>query len=159
MLLLTSLVPKLPQERLHVVLVLVTEAVLGTKEVSEKARNAAYDLLVALGNKMAEGGTISQSLMGGADGAQDEGKTAEAEAGDDEDMRPAEDGTFASHGRGQMADSLCSVTANIEEYIKIVAAGMVGTTPHMISATITALSRLIFEFQGEYAATFNGLQS
>jgi ribosomal RNA-processing protein 12 len=42
------------------------------------------------------------------------------------------------------------VTANIEEYIKIVAAGMVGTTPHMISATITALSRLIFEFQGEF---------
>ena len=44
---------------------------------------------------------------------------------------------------------LLPVTASIEEYIKIVAAGMVGTTPHMISATITALSRLIFEFQGE----------
>lgn len=45
---------------------------------------------------------------------------------------------------------LLPVTASIEEYIKIVAAGMVGTTPHMISATITALSRLIFEFQGEW---------
>lgn len=44
-----------------------------------------------------------------------------------------------------------TVNANIEEYIKIVAAGMVGTTPHMISATITALSRLIFEFQGALA--------
>lgn len=157
MLLLTSLVPKLPQERLHVVLVLVTEAVLGTKEVSEKARNAAYDLLVALGNKMAEGGTISQSLMAGEDGAQDEGKAAEAEAGDDEDMRPAEDGTFASRDFGEFADPLSLVTANIEEYIKIVAAGMVGTTPHMISATITALSRLIFEFQGEYLHNAIGL--
>jgi ribosomal RNA-processing protein 12 len=157
MLLLTSLVPKLPQERLHVVLVLVTEAVLGTKEVSEKARNAAYDLLVALGNKMAEGGTISQSLMAGEDGAQDEGKAAEAEAGDDEDMRPAEDGTFASRDCGESADPFSLVTANIEEYIKIVAAGMVGTTPHMISATITALSRLIFEFQGEYLHNVIGL--
>lgn len=93
MLLLTALVPKLPQDRLHVVLVLVTEAVLGTKEVSEKARNAAYDLLVALGNKMAEGGTISQSLMAGAEDAQENGEK-EAAAGDDEDMRPAEDGMF-----------------------------------------------------------------
>lgn len=151
MLLLTSLVPKLPQERLHVVLVLVTEAVLGTKEVSEKARNAAYDLLVALGNKMAEGGTISQSLMSGAGAEAQEGEgKGEVEGGDDEVMRPAEDGMFPGNDCKPRSDPFyLSVTANIEEYIKIVAAGMVGTTPHMISATITALSRLIFEFQGE----------
>lgn len=94
MLLLTSLVPKLPKERLHVVLVLVTEAVLGTKEVSEKARNAAYDLLVALGNKMAEGGTISQSLMAGSNETQVPEDKAEGEdAGDDADMQPASDGS------------------------------------------------------------------
>jgi hypothetical protein len=94
MLLLTSLVPKLPQERLHVVLVLVTEAVLGTKEVSEKARNAAYDLLVALGNKMAEGGTISQSLMAGSNEVQTNEEKAEGEdAGDDAEMQPAADGS------------------------------------------------------------------
>jgi ribosomal RNA-processing protein 12 len=28
------------------------------------------------------------------------------------------------------------------------AAGLAGTTPHMISASITALSRLLFEFKG-----------
>lgn len=94
MLLLTSLVPKLPQDRLHVVLVLVTEAVLGTKEVSEKARNAAYDLLVALGNKMAEGGTISQSLMAGSNEAPaNDDKTEGDAAGDDADMQPAADGS------------------------------------------------------------------
>jgi hypothetical protein len=107
MLLLTSLVPKLPQERLHVVLVLVTEAVLGTKEVSEKARNAAYDLLVALGNKMAEGGTISQSLMSGVE-VQDGEAKAGVEGGDDEDMRPAEDGMLSVERRCHWTDShLC----------------------------------------------------
>jgi hypothetical protein len=97
MLLLTALVPKLPKERLHVVLVLVTEAVLGTKEVSEKARNAAYDLLVALGNKMAEGGTISQSLMDGADQPQTSGAKQDdaADAGDDAEMQPVADGRFS----------------------------------------------------------------
>jgi ribosomal RNA-processing protein 12 len=41
-----------------------------------------------------------------------------------------------------------SVEANVEEYITMVAAGLAGTTPHMISASINALSRLIFEFKG-----------
>lgn len=96
MLLLTALVPKLPKERLHVVLVLVTEAVLGTKEVSEKARNAAYELLVALGNKMAEGGTISQSLIGGADEPQTNGDKQEGDANaeDDAEMQPVADGAY-----------------------------------------------------------------
>jgi len=30
----------------------------------------------------------------------------------------------------------------------MVAGGLAGATPHMISATITAISRLIFEFEG-----------
>jgi len=30
----------------------------------------------------------------------------------------------------------------------MVAAGLTGTTPHMISASINALTRLIFEFKG-----------
>jgi ribosomal RNA-processing protein 12 len=40
------------------------------------------------------------------------------------------------------------VTANIEEYITMISAGLIGATPHMISATITAISRLLFEFKG-----------
>jgi ribosomal RNA-processing protein 12 len=41
------------------------------------------------------------------------------------------------------------VKANVEEYVTMVAAGLAGATPHMISATITALSRLTFEFRCE----------
>ncbi len=62
MLLLTALVPTLPNERLHLVPTLITEAVLGTKEVNEKARNAAFDLLIVMGTKMRQGGTISRKL-------------------------------------------------------------------------------------------------
>jgi len=39
------------------------------------------------------------------------------------------------------------VRASIEEYVTMVAAGLAGTTPHMISASITAISRILFEFK------------
>ena len=32
----------------------------------------------------------------------------------------------------------------------MMAGGLAGATPHMISATMTALSRLVFEFKGIY---------
>ncbi|CAM1510453.1 Fc.00g007880.m01.CDS01 [Cosmosporella sp. VM-42] len=38
-------------------------------------------------------------------------------------------------------------TANIEEYFTMVSAGLAGSTPHMISASITAISRLLYEFR------------
>lgn len=38
--------------------------------------------------------------------------------------------------------------ANINEYMTMVAGGLAGATPHMISATVTAISRLVFEFKG-----------
>jgi ribosomal RNA-processing protein 12 len=41
------------------------------------------------------------------------------------------------------------VEANVEEFITMVGAGLTGTTPHMISASISALTRLVFEFKGE----------
>lgn len=37
--------------------------------------------------------------------------------------------------------------ANIEEFFTMVSAGLAGSTPHMISASITALSRLLYEFR------------
>ncbi|PHH74742.1 hypothetical protein CDD80_2865 [Ophiocordyceps camponoti-rufipedis] len=36
--------------------------------------------------------------------------------------------------------------ASIEEFLTMVSAGLAGSTPHMISASITSLSRLLFEF-------------
>jgi hypothetical protein len=48
----------------------------------------------------------------------------------------------------------CLVAANIEEFMKMVAVGLAGASPHMISATVTAISRLIFEFKGKIKTRF-----
>lgn len=39
------------------------------------------------------------------------------------------------------------VSASIEEYFTMVSAGLAGSTPHMISASITALTRILYEFR------------
>lgn len=114
--LLSAVVDMIPRERLHLIPQLLTEAVLGTKEVNEKARDAGFDLLVVMGHKMAEGGEVKQSVPV------------------DEDSE-------------EMAEN--TVEANAEEYITMVAAGLTGSTPHMISASINALSRLLFEFRDD----------
>ena len=46
---------------------IIPEAVLGTKEPSEKARNVAFDLIVAMGKKMVEGGVVKRNLVDGMD--------------------------------------------------------------------------------------------
>ena len=51
----------LPKDHLHLVPELLSEAVLGTKEVNERARDAGFDLLVVMGRKMAKGGTVKQT--------------------------------------------------------------------------------------------------
>ena len=40
----------------------------------------------------------------------------------------------------------------------MVAAGLTGTTPHMISASINALSRLLFEYKGEPTSCYISLR-
>ncbi|KZV94990.1 hypothetical protein EXIGLDRAFT_611092 [Exidia glandulosa HHB12029] len=109
-----QLLPGLPSSSLHMITALIPEAVLGTKEPSEKSRSAAFDLLVAMGKKMSEGGVVRRDKVEGM------------EVDDD----------------GQREGS-------IEEYMTMVAAGLAGATPHMISASVTAISRLIFEFKDE----------
>ncbi|KAK4688051.1 ribosomal RNA-processing protein 12, partial [Tremellales sp. Uapishka_1] len=116
LLLLATLVNTLPKDRLHLIPELLSEAVLGTKEVNEKARDAGFELLVVMAKKMAQGGSVKQAAMV------------------DEDDKPMEEG---------------SVEANVEEYITMVAAGLTGDSPHMISASINAMSRLMFEFKDE----------
>ncbi|KAK4149423.1 NUC173 domain-containing protein [Chaetomidium leptoderma] len=37
--------------------------------------------------------------------------------------------------------------ASIEEYVTMVSAGLAGSTPHMISASITAITRVLYEFR------------
>ncbi|KAI0051816.1 NUC173-domain-containing protein [Auriscalpium vulgare] len=109
-----KLLPLIPSHALHIIPSLLPEAVLGTKEPSEKARSAAFELIVAMGHKMSEGGVVKRDLMDGMD--EDEEMAGEAKA-------------------------------SIEEYMTMIAAGLAGATPHMISATITAISRLVYEFR------------
>lgn len=78
-------------------LAVVPEAILCTKEVAERARSAAYSLLVEMGN------------------------AALRWAGNND-------------------------TGILEEYFKMVMAGFAGS-PHMISATLLALTRIMYEFK------------
>jgi ribosomal RNA-processing protein 12 len=96
----------LPSESLHLIANILPEAVLGTKETNEKAREAAYDLVVGMGQKMKQGGAV----------------------------------------RNEMIDR--DAEASIGEYFVMVYAGLAGSSQHMISGTITALSRLLYEFKG-----------
>ncbi|TDL26142.1 NUC173-domain-containing protein [Rickenella mellea] len=110
--LIKTLITHLSSTSLHVIPSLIPEAVLGTKEPSEKARTAAFELIVEMGNKMSQGGIVKRSKLNGMDD-----------------------------------DSPSEATASIEEYLTMVAGGLAGATPHMISATVTAISRLVFEFK------------
>jgi ribosomal RNA-processing protein 12 len=53
----------LPSTSLHLLPSLIPEAVLGTKEPSEKARLEAFDLIVTMGKKMKEGGVVKRNLL------------------------------------------------------------------------------------------------
>ncbi|KAL8674398.1 MAG: hypothetical protein Q9168_001190 [Polycauliona sp. 1 TL-2023] len=110
---LATTVEYLPYLDLHFIPAILSEAVIATKEVNEKARSAAFDLLVLMGRKMSEGGTIEQSKIPHMD--------AEAPM----------------------------VEASLEEFFTMVSAGLVGETPHMVSASITALTRILYEYHGQ----------
>ena len=55
-----------PSTELHIVPLALSEAIVNTKEVSEKSRAAVYDLLTAMGRCMRSGG----SVQNGRDGIQ-----------------------------------------------------------------------------------------
>jgi ribosomal RNA-processing protein 12 len=65
--LLSQLIPRVASESLHIIPSLIPEAVLGTKEPSEKARLAAFELIVAMGQKMSQGGIVKRSMVDGMD--------------------------------------------------------------------------------------------
>jgi hypothetical protein len=53
------------------------------------------------------------------------------------------------HRRSTQRDS-----SHVSEYFTMVRAGLAGTTPHMVSAAITSLSRLVFEFHKDQVPLF-----
>ncbi|KAG0310884.1 hypothetical protein BGZ99_010502 [Dissophora globulifera] len=55
-------------------------------------------------------------------------------------------GIISTDRVGDMEGAPQETQATIGEYFTMVTAGLAGTTPHMVSAAITSLSRLLFEF-------------
>jgi ribosomal RNA-processing protein 12 len=105
-----EIIPGLPKSDLHFIPSIISEVVISAKEVNEKARTAAFDLLVLMGEKMQEGGVVLNAKV------------------------------------PHMSADAPEVPASLEEYFTMVSAGLAGSTPHMISASITALTRLLYEF-------------
>ncbi|KAK3315254.1 NUC173 domain-containing protein [Apodospora peruviana] len=108
-----ALIPLIPKTSLHFIPAILSEVVISCKENNEKARTAAFDVLVLMGHTMAsaEGALIDNSKV----------------------PHMPKDAPMAS--------------ASIEEYITMVSAGLAGSTPHMISASITAITRVLYEFR------------
>ncbi|KNE58546.1 hypothetical protein AMAG_04112 [Allomyces macrogynus ATCC 38327] len=88
---------------------LLPEVIESTKEVNNKCRSLANELVIKLGEKMLE---------------------KENDDGDSDDAVMAGAG---DHG--------------IERYIKLIAAGLVATSPMFVSATILVLVRVVYEFK------------
>lgn len=59
------LLPHLPSTSLHLIPSLIPEAVLATKEPAERTRAVAFDLVVAMGRKMKDGGVVKRHRMDG----------------------------------------------------------------------------------------------
>ena len=110
---LTTIIDHLPSTDLHFIPSILSEVVISAKEVNEKTRTAAFDLLVLMAKRMSAGGTISQSKI------------------------------------PHMDSDSPDVQATLEEFFTMVSAGLVGSTPHMVSASITALTRVLYEFHGQ----------
>lgn len=109
----STLVPFLSHESLHFIPSILAEVVISCKEVNERARTSAFDLLILMGEKIisASGSKIENSKI------------------------------------AQMPDDAPAVTASLEEYFTMVSAGLAGSSPHMVSASITALTRILYHFR------------
>ena len=110
---LSKIINILPSNELHFVPSIISETVLSTKDLNEKTREAAFNLLVQCGQRMKEGGVVQNSKVIG------------------------------------MEEDAPNVEASLEEFFTMVSAGLAGSTPHMISSTITSLSRILFEFRND----------
>ncbi|KAK9815144.1 hypothetical protein WJX73_008694 [Symbiochloris irregularis] len=107
-------------QRRQVVSALVGEIVLCTKEVNQKTRAAAFQLLIALAKAMhAAEPPAPQPFINDGDASM---------AGD------------ASEANRQLPQG------GLPTLLTMVMGGLVGTSPHMISATVLALARLLHEF-------------
>ncbi|VEU22234.1 DEKNAAC103240 [Brettanomyces naardenensis] len=114
---LVGVVKSLSVDYLHFIPNILSEVILGTKSVNEKARETSYGILIAMGHKLIEneGSPVKNSL-------------------NDSDMPDSE--------------------ASLKELFVMCSAGLAGGSPHMISASVTALSRIFYEFHDEMPVDF-----
>lgn len=109
------------QQQAQLVPLMLGEVMLCCKDSNGKVRMEAFHLLMAMARKMAAGG--DGDGLGGMEEEVDEDEDAASSAAD-----------------------AAPVKANLSEFFKMVLAGIAASTPHMRSATLLALSRLIYEF-------------
>ncbi|TEA17643.1 Ribosomal RNA-processing protein 12 [Colletotrichum sidae] len=114
---LSALLAFIPDTSLHFIPAILSEVVICCKENNERAREAAYDLLIQMGQRMESANGVP------IDNTKVPHMPADAPAG----------------------------KADLEEFLTMVSAGLVGSTPHMISASITALSRVLYEFRRSFS--------
>ncbi|EHA22822.1 hypothetical protein AnigIFM56816_001684 [Aspergillus niger] len=123
MLAIYELVTYLPTSDLHFIPSVLSEVVLGCKESNEKARTASFDLLIHLAKRTT-----------------------------DEEKNPA--GTKIRNSLvPHMPNDAPDAPATIEEFFTMVSAGLAGSSPHMVAASVTALSRLFFDFHTQLQPT------
>lgn len=102
--LLSTMIPAIPSTSLHLLVSLIPEAVLGTKEPSDKARSAAFELILSMGRRMKEGGVVKRSMIDGME---------EDDAAEDCKFEPY----FArNHQLTWIYDSHCCYCAGVHDY-------------------------------------------
>ncbi|TID24138.1 NUC173-domain-containing protein [Venturia nashicola] len=62
-------------------------------------------------------------------------------------------GTIIQKKVPNMSSDASDVAASLEEYLTMVSAGLAGTVPHSVSATITALTRILYHFRSHLPPT------
>jgi len=125
---------------------LLPEVILATKEANEKAREMAYNLLLAIAHRMEQGGKFAVDFSDEELEREEKakGKGKEKEGGKVKEK--AKESDMETEKEGQKAFT----EASLEEFFKMVVAGLAGSSQHMTSATVNCLSRLVFEFHGFY---------
>ncbi|KAF8071289.1 uhpC [Scenedesmus sp. PABB004] len=127
---------------------LVGELVLATKEANKKTRTAAYALLVDIAHELDDARPLSLAPHGGAGSDSDSGgggSDSMSDGGDEYGAKPsARARRFAASARGRPA----AASGGLLDFVHAVMAGLAGASPHMQSAAVLALARLVFEFAG-----------
>ena len=106
-----KLIEHMNQSKLYIIPSLIPEVVMSTRENNERARSVAFELLVIMGDKMAQGGVVKNTASA----------SATPMTGD--------------------------VLASLEEYFKMVTAGLASPNQQLVSASIIALARIMYQFK------------